>query len=291
MITLLNGRGGLPEIHIQNEAAHCEISLMGAHLLSFIPAGRREVFFLSEKSEYSTTGKAIRGGIPVCWPWFGPADKEKVPAATTAHGFIRQCLWRLVSWKELSAEATEVVLAVNDDEATRRIWPHAFELRLEVKVGKRLELALTTTNTGDAPFAFEEALHTYYAVGDCREISITGFDGCESLDKAPANPPAANPQKGEVTIAAETDRVYCHCPGEAVIRDPVMGRSIRISKENSDTGVVWNPWIDKSRRMPDFGDREYLGMVCVENCNVGYDGRVLAPGESHSLRVSIGVEG
>ncbi|MGN0866786.1 MAG: D-hexose-6-phosphate mutarotase [Oligosphaeraceae bacterium] len=289
MLSLLTGRGGLPEIHLQNSHGRCEICLMGAHVLSYVPRGHREVLFLSEKSEYTPTGKAIRGGIPLCWPWFGPADLSRIPGATTAHGFIRQMMWQLSTWRE-SQEATEVVLEARDTEESRKIWPCAFRVSLRVRLGEQLELALTTVNEGTQPFFYEEALHTYYAVGDCRMLSIQGFQGCEFKDKAPATPPAPNPQPGEITITEETDRVYFHCPGEAVITDPVMGRRIRIQKEGSDTGVVWNPWIAKSRRMPDFGDEEYRNMVCVENANVDYDGRRLASGESHVLQVRIAVE-
>ncbi len=290
MITLLTGRGGLPEIHIQNSAAHCEISLMGAHILSFVPAGHRDVMFLSEKSEYTQTGKAIRGGVPVCWPWFGPADKTKYPNATTAHGFIRQFLWEVVAWKELSADCTEVVLGISDSAASRAIWPYGFRLEMTIRVSAALEMSLKTTNTGDTEFTYAQALHTYYAVGDCEKLSIQGFDGCAFIDKAPANPPAANPQPGDVIIKEETDRVYLKCPGSASITDPVMGRKILIEKQGSDTGVVWNPWIAKSQRMPDFGDQEYHNMVCVENCNVDYDSKTLAPGASHTLDVRISVE-
>lgn len=290
MIQLVTGRGGLPEIHVQNRGGRCEICLMGAHVLSFLPSGHREVFFLSEKSEYSPVGKAIRGGIPVCWPWFGPADTEKIPGATTSHGFIRQVFWNVSSWKELGDEQTEVELQAEDTPETRAVWPHAFRIAMKIRVGKALEMTLATTNTGDQEFSYQQALHSYYAVGDCHDLSITGFQGCEFKDKAPADPPAPNPQPGDVTIAAETDRVYFHCPGEADILDPVMGRRIRIEKWNSDTGVVWNPWIAKSRRMPDFGDEEYRNMVCVENCNVDYDGKTLQPGESHALSIRISVE-
>lgn len=290
MITLVTGRGNLPEIHVQNSAARCEISLMGAHILSFVPAGHRDVMFLSEKSEYSQTGKAIRGGIPVCWPWFGGADKAKYPNATTSHGFIRQFMWKLVDWKDNGADSTTVTLAVEDSEASRAIWPYAFNLTMTIVVGSTLQLALETVNTGDTEFTYAQALHTYYAIGDCRQVSVNGFDGCKFIDKAPANPPAANPQPGDVTITAETDRVYLKCPGSAVITDPVMGRKIVIDKEGSDTGVVWNPWIKKSQNMPDFGDLEYFNMICVENCNVDYDSKTLKPGESHTLRVKISVE-
>lgn len=290
MINLLTGRGNLPEIHIQNNAAHCEISLMGAHILSYIPRGHRDVMFLSEESEYTQTGKAIRGGIPVCWPWFGAPDKEKYPNATTSHGFIRQFMWKVISWKELSLECTEVVLGITDSPESRAIWPYAFNLEMTVRIGATLEIALTTTNTGDQEFTYAQALHTYYAIGACETVRVKGFAGRLFIDKAPANPPVTGPHAGDATITAETDRIYLNCPGQAVIVDPTMGRKIVIDKEGSDTGVIWNPWIAKSKRMSDFGDEEYHNMICVENCNVDYDAVTLKAGASHTLRVKIAVE-
>lgn len=288
-IQLVDGRGGLPEVHIQNDAARAEISLMGAHVLSYQPVGEAEVLFLSAQSNYSQTGPAIRGGVPVCWPWFGPANRDALPNATTSHGFARQMMWELTDRREVSPRRTEVTLTLRDTPESLAIWPHRFELRLTVSVGATLELSLTTTNSDDAPFTIAQALHTYFAIGDVNTVSVDGFDGLEFIDKAPATPPASNPQPGTIRITEETDRIYLGHKGRAVISDPAMKRRIVIDKSNSRTSVVWNPWVAKSQRMADFGDEEFHRMLCVETCNVADDAVTLAPGSSHTLAAAISV--
>ena len=288
-IQLVTGRGDLPEIHICNDAATAEISLMGAHVLSYRPAGEKEVLFLSEHSAFAQTGPAIRGGVPICWPWFGPANRDVLPNATTSHGFARQMMWELAERREVSPRRTEVTLALHDTPESLVIWPHRFDLRMLVSVGATLEMSLTTTNVDEAPFTIAQALHTYFSIGDIDAVSIRGFDALKFIDKAPANPPAANPQPGDIRITEETDRIYLgHC-GQAVIVDGANARQILIDKSASRTSVVWNPWIAKSQRMADFGDEEFHRMVCVETCNVADDAVTLAPGASHTLAATISV--
>lgn len=289
-IQLVAGHNGLPEIHIQNDAASADICLMGAHVLSYRPAGEKEVLFLSEKSNYAQTGPAIRGGVPVCWPWFGPAPHEELPNATTSHGFARQMIWELVERREISSMRTEVVLALHDTPESRTIWPHRFELSLNISVGATLELSLTTTNVDETPFTIAQALHTYFAIGEVNALEISGFDGLKFIDKAPTDPPAPNPQNGDICITEETDRIYLGHKGRAVIRDFSNGRQIVIDKSNSTTSVVWNPWVAKSQRMPDFGDEEFHKMVCVETCNVADDAVTLGPGATHTLTAVIAVQ-
>ena len=289
-IQFVTGRGGLPEVHISNDAACAQISLMGAHVLSYRPSGEGEVLFLSEHSNYAQTGPAIRGGVPVCWPWFGPANREELPNATTSHGFARQMMWEVVGSHTPSARRSGVELELRDSDASRSIWPHRFSLRLLVSVGATLELTLTTVNTDGSPFTIAQALHTYFAISDIHSVAIEGFDGLEFIDKAPASPPAPNPQRGAIRVTEETDRIYLGHSGRAVIRDLGAKRRIVIDKSSSRTSVVWNPWIAKAHRMPDFGDQEYLRMLCVETCNVAGDAVTLAPGGSHSLAAVIGVQ-
>ncbi|MBR6471138.1 MAG: D-hexose-6-phosphate mutarotase [Victivallales bacterium] len=282
-VQVVKGQGGLPKICIQNDAARAEVCLMGAHVLSYCPAGQEEVLFLSEHSAFAQTGPAIRGGVPVCWPWFGPADIQALPHAVTSHGFARQCLWELIEQRPVSARRTEVTLMLHESPESLAVWPHPFELRMNISVGATLEMNLETVNTGETPFTFAQALHSYFSIGDVNQIRIKGLDGLKFIDKAPGNPPAPNPQRGEIAITEETDRIYLGHAGQAVIVDPVKRREIVIDKSGSRTSVVWNPWIAKSRRMPDFGDEEFHRMLCVETCNVAEDSVLLAPGERHAL--------
>ena len=288
-VELVTGQGGLPKVCIQNDAAYAEICLMGAHVLSYRPAGQDDVLFLSELSSFGQTGPAIRGGVPVCWPWFGPPNREELPNATTSHGFVRQFIWEYLGHQEVSALRTDVTLVLRDSPESRAIWPHSFELRLNVSVGATLEMNLETVNTGNTPFAYAQALHSYFSIGDISQVRIEGFDGLKFIDKAPATPPAPNPQCGEIAITEETDRIYLGHAGVAAIADPVKKRKIVIAKSGSNTSVVWNPWIAKAHRMPDFGDEEYYRMLCVETCNVADDAVLLAPGERHSLVAAIAV--
>ncbi len=282
MIEAILGPGDLPTLKITNAAATATVCLMGAHVLTYQPAGQEEMLFLSSKSEYSQTGAPIRGGVPICWPWFGPAESSGIPGAKGGHGFARQCMWTVETTHEESENSSTVVLALTDDEDTRAIWPYAFKLTMEVTVGDALTMKLTTTNTGTTAFSYAQALHTYFAVGEIEKTTVKGFDGLAFKNKV-AGSEAPNPQPGDVTFTEETDRIYFHAAGESVIVDPVKKREIHITKENSDTGVVWNPWIVKAQRMADFADDEYHNMVCVECCNVDYDAPTLQPGEAHTM--------
>ena len=286
---VVTGQGGLPKVCIQNEAACAEICLMAAHVLSYHANGQEDVFFVSEQSSFGQTGPAIRGGVPVCWPWFGPPNREELPNATTSHGFVRQFIWEYLGSRCVSARRTDVTFVLRDSPESRAIWPYSFELRMNVGVGDTLEMNLETSNTGNMPFTYAQALHSYFSIGDISQTRIEGFDGLEFIDKAPANPPAPNPQRGDIAITEETDRIYLGHSGSAVIVDPAKRRKITIAKSGSNTSVVWNPWIAKAHRMPDFGDEEFHRMLCVETCNVADDAVSLAPGESHSLAATIAV--
>ena len=288
-VQFMTGQGGLPKIGIQNDAACAEVCLMGAHVLSYCPVGQEEVLFLSKHSEFAQTGPAIRGGVPVCWPWFGPPNTKELPNAKTSHGFVRQYMWEVDEFRLVSPRRTEVTLLLRDSPASRAIWPYSFELRMKISVGATLEMSLETVNTGDIPFTFAQALHSYFSIGEVSQVRIKGLDGLKFIDKAPATPPAPNPQQGEIAITEETDRIYLGHEGQAIIVDPVKHREIVIDKSNSNTSVVWNPWVAKSQRMPDFGDEEFHQMLCVETCNVADDAVLLSPGRHHSLAATISV--
>jgi glucose-6-phosphate 1-epimerase len=277
------GPGGLPVASIRNEAAGSAVCLMGGHVLSYQPHGQEPVLWMSGKSRFEE-GKPIRGGIPVCWPWFG----TQAPAAGMPHhGFVRTLMWEVRDAEALDG-ATRVRLGLKDSEETRALWPHRFDLRIGVTVGERLRVELTARNTDSEPWSFSGALHSYFSVSDIVRVKVRGLEGCRYVTKV--EEPPENRQQGPVTIGAEVDRVYTDTAAECVIEDPGLRRRIRVAKEGSRTTVVWNPWIDKSRRMEDFGDEEYHGMLCVETANAGKEVIALAPGEEHTTSAVIAVE-
>ncbi len=278
-------KGRLPLADLVCAQSSAAVSLHGGHVLSFRPAGGRELLWLSEKSWYADD-KPIRGGVPVCWPWFGahPTNPE-----LPAHGFARLARWDVVGAEAFGHKATRLTLRLQDSEATKAMLDTPFELLFSITISDKLEIALTTRNLGSAPLRLTQALHTYFGVSAVTDVVIDGFDGCPFVNTVGgANAPGL--QKGSIKIAEETDAVFVNCPGEATITDPGFGRRIRIAKEGSNSAVVWNPWIAKSARMPDFGDNEYPGMVCVETTNARGDEAVIPAGGSHCLKAIISVE-
>jgi glucose-6-phosphate 1-epimerase len=278
------GPGGLPVAEIANPAAAATIALQGAHVATYQPHGQQPALFVSRAAIYRA-GKAIRGGIPVCWPWFAqhPTDPAK-----PMHGFARTAMWQVVGTAVVEDD-TQLRLGLSDNEATWAIWPYAFELELVVTVGARLGVELVARNRGEEPFGCGGALHTYFRVGDVRQAQVHGLDGVTYVDKVAGG--AQVTQAGPVMVAGEVDRIYLDTTAECVIEDPVLGRRIRIGKSGSRTTVVWNPWVEKARAMGDFEPAEYLEMLCVEttNANNAGDEIVIPPGGEHRLRAEIEV--
>ena len=225
---------------------------------------------------------AIRGGIPICWPWFGAGPNG---VASPLHGFARLTEWRLVGTKELTESVSATYLLI-DARSDKFNFP--YRLTYEVKFGKEFSVRLTVRNTGSRRFSFEEALHTYLKVGDVRTISVTGLDDCEFLDRVSGHELGPHQQAGDLTIGDETDRIY-HCTGQIGVSDPSMSRTITLSRTGSQDAVVLNPWIAKSRTMSDFGDDEWTGMICVETANVGEHAITLNPGKEHVMGFTLAV--
>ncbi len=283
-VKFLCGPGGLPVASLATPAGAALVCLQGAHVLAWRPADAHPVIWLSGKSWFED-GKPIRGGIPLCWPWFGVHATDPTKPG---HGFARLRRWTVAKTSAAGGKA-RLVLTLSDDEATRALWPHGFKLTATITVGRTLELALAMANPGDAPYTCSAALHSYFAVGDVRVAQVLGLAGRRYLDTVPGVPPGPHLQHGAVTISAETDRVYLDTTDACRIVDPVLGRAIRIAKRGSHSSVVWNPWIEKAKRMPDFGDDEYPGMLCVETCNAREDAVTVAPGSKHVLAATIGI--
>jgi glucose-6-phosphate 1-epimerase len=279
-----SGPGGLTVAEVGNPAGSATIALQGAHVMTWAPAGEHPVIWLSPFAKFAP-GKSIRGGVPVCWPWFGPHPKEPT---FPGHGYARTVPWEVVKTESLAGAATRLTFRLLVSDATRVQWPHATELTLVATVGRTLAIDLVTRNNGLAPVTVGDALHTYFEVGDVRNVGITGLEGCSYLDKVDGG--KRKTQTGVVTIAGEVDRIYLGSTADCLINDPDHKRRIRVSKRGSRSTVVWNPWTEKAAKMGDFGEDGYLKMVCVESTNAAEDVVSVAPGGSHTLAVVYGVE-
>lgn len=283
-LSFQSGSGDLIVAEIKNGLASATVALLGAHVMSFQPDGYDPVLWMSKQRFYEV-GKPIRGGIPVCWPWFAnhPTDPEK-----PMHGFVRSALWKVKETTVTDNGATQIRLSICDDESTRTLWPYRFELELVVTVGQELSVERIAKNTGDEAFTYNGALHTYFAVSDVSQITIHGVEGCFYLDNVADF--AQKLQQGPIIINSEVDRIYLNTTAECVIADPGLRRQIHVAKTGSRTTVVWNPWMEKSKRMKDFGDQEYPGMVCVETANARDDRITVNPGGEHAVSAIISVE-
>jgi glucose-6-phosphate 1-epimerase len=276
---VIAGNGGLPVVRVTTPVVAAEISLYGAQVTRWKPAGAEEVLFLSRKS-YWEAGHAIRGGVPVCFPWFGDkADDAEAPK----HGFVRTREWRLDSLSALDDGSVTLVCITESDATTRPWWPHEYCVAYRITVGTKMRLELTVINRGKAPMRFEEALHSYLRVGNVQEVTVRGLDGIAYLDKTDAF--REKMQNGDVTIAIETDRIFLNTDGAVEVIDPALGRMVRTEKANSETTVVWNPWREQAAKLADFADDEWQQMVAVEGSNVQTAAIHLDPGEEHTMRV------
>jgi D-hexose-6-phosphate mutarotase len=260
------------------------VALHGGQVLNWTSGGAG-LLWLSPTARIRE-GKSIRGGIPVCWPWFGDHPQD---ATKPAHGFVRQRAWDVID-TEATAGSVRVTLATMTREADGALWPHQAEVRLTVTLGAGLSLALKTTNTGPAPLQLTQALHTYFRVSDIANAEVTGLDGCSYLDKLAGF--ARMTQSGAIRFGGEVDRIYVGDTGAVTLADHGMGRRLLIASTGSRSAVVWNPWVDKTARLGDMGSAEaYRQMLCIETANAGDDVVRLAPGAQHALGVRYAVAG
>jgi glucose-6-phosphate 1-epimerase len=277
---IVAGHGDLSKMQITTPAASADIYLHGAQLTSWKPANYEEVIFLSEHSHWEDR-RAIRGGIPVCFPWFrAKADNPQAPT----HGFVRTKAWDLESLLYEDGRAT-VILATGSDESSRRWWPHEFRIAHRITVGKELSLELTVTNIGSTSLKFEEALHTYHRVAAVENIRIAGLDQVSFLDNTDAN--RVKTQSGDVVVTGPLDSAYLHTETPLQLTDPLLKRRIQVGKKNSLSTVVWNPWKEGAKSLADLGDDEWQQMVCIEASNILSCAVTLDPGEEHIMTANM----
>jgi len=279
-ITIEEPAPGYPVYVINHPAATARVALHGAHVMEWTPSGQQQpVLYLSPQAVLEH-GKPIRGGIPVCWPWFGG---HPVDATKPMHGIARNRLWELER-----ADAKEghvaMLFKLESSAETRALWPHDFRCYLGVSIGASLEVSLMTENTGDAAFTFGEALHTYLTVGDITQIKVSGLHDTHYLDTVGER--TMRHQDGDITFDREVDRQYSSTGG-TVVEDSSLGRTLVVNKLGSGTTVVWNPWIEKSKRLADLPDEAYHGFLCVEAANAADAAVTVQPGGRHVLLTQI----
>ena len=265
---------GFQYVEIINASARAKIALQGAHLFHYERVAEAPLLWLSKKSFFEA-GRAIRGGVPLCWPWFGkhPADSE-----LPQHGFARTSLWELLEVGEIDEHTSEVRLQLQSSVRSLQLWPHKFELILVITVARRLTLALITRNCDVHPFEISAALHSYFAVEDVEKVHVEGFAGKSYFDNLTGE---EHTQQGNITVFEEVDRVYRKVEYPLTLQDQT--RTLHIDAQGSSSAVVWNPWIEKCTAMADMEDDAYKTMLCIETANAPGDARMLAPGEEHTL--------
>ncbi len=277
---------GLIVAEISNAQATASLCLQGAHLMTWQPRSQKTpVIWLSRDAKLAL-GKSIRGGAPVCWPWFGAHASE---SGFPGHGFARTVPWQVIESGSEPDGATRLTLRLIASDKTRVQWPHQCDLDLTVIVGDTLRMEMSTTNTGDEDFVIGEALHTYLQIGDIGTARVTGLEGCEYWDKVGGS--ELRKQSGGITFSGETDRVYINTAAECVIHDDKLKRRIHVAKSGSLSTVVWTPWTEKAAKMGDMGQPDgWREMVCVESVNAIENVVKVSAGSRHTLIVEYRAE-
>jgi glucose-6-phosphate 1-epimerase len=243
--------GELPILVIKHKTCLAAVSLQGGHLLFWQPSTESTpVIWLSQKANFKKE-TAIRGGVPVCWPWFG---KSGVPA----HGFARLVEWRLDSCKE-DNNGVDLTLSLTNNQQTESFFTKPFHAWLTIHVGQTCEVTLSCQGDFDAT----SALHTYFGINNINDVTVKGLGDSYQESLSIENKP---PISGQLTFNQEVDRVYTNVDDSITITDGK--RTIKLTNVNASDIVTWNPWVDKAKAMADFADEEYQSMVCVETCRI-----------------------
>lgn len=271
-------QGQVKIVRIIHDKATAGIALHGGHVVSYQPTGQQDLIWMSDNAIFD--GKAaLRGGIPVCWPWFGRI-------AAPAHGFARTAEWELVEHRE-NEHGVIVVLGLQPNEATISVWPHQFSARLIVEIGDSLKVTLECENTDTQPWVFSGALHTYLNVGDVRDISMSGM-GSDYIDSLQGGKLV---QGGDTLTLTETiDRIYTKPDALIKLNDSKLNRTLSIENHGHNSAVLWNPWQQGAQSMSDMTDDGYLSMMCIESTLHALrieEGKTLQPGEVHQLITEI----
>lgn len=278
---------------ISSDHAELLIAQQGAQILSYQRLGEPPLLWLSDQAIFRQ-GKSVRAGVPVCWPWFG--NLQRNPTAVQAmyqgeqapaHGLARTRDWQLLGIEE-AGKGLRIELQLPEAQGQLPGWPHKVELKLVVQLGNDLGLTLTSRNTGSTPVTISQALHSYLAVSDVRQARVEGVEGLGYIETLADW--EQRQQQGALTFTGETDRIYLGTPNTLSIVDPQWNRRINLTSSGSRSAVIWNPWTDRARELPDMADDGWQRMLCIETANVWDDVVTLQPGASHSLGFRVGCE-
>lgn len=289
VISFAANEQGLVYASITSAACNAVLYLQGAHLTEWCPSEHEPVLFLSERS-IMAPGKAIRGGVPIIFPWFGARTENKYSSRTDgpSHGFARTSEWQLAETK-VKDDDVILKLILNANDATRALGYNDFQVSYELTLGESLGLQLTVENRSSENLIFEEALHTYFLVGDVQQISIYGLADTTYFDKTDQFKRKYQTESA-LTLTGETDRPYIGTEAVVEVSDPVLRRQIIVTKDNSRTTVVWNPWKELTSKLADMSPDGWLRMVCVETANAMDDAVTLSPGAQHTISAKIAVK-
>ena len=278
-------------INILNGAGEATIFLQGAQISHFKSHHQPDSLWLSPECEYKV-GQSLRGGIPICWPWFGELSKnpaqiqEQIDTSNApAHGFVRERDWQLDRIEAIDANTTRATLSLNIEADAEPLWPFKCRLELDIIIAEHLSVTFRVFNLSAQTFHFSTALHSYFSVPHISQVAVTGLEQSQYLDCL--DDWQSQTQVGKVSIGQEVDRLYYPTKNHICIENQHTGHSLCIDSQNSNSAVLWNPWVDKARRLSAFADDAYQQMLCIETANAGKDFVSLPAGQQHELRLMI----
>ncbi|MCO4756579.1 MAG: D-hexose-6-phosphate mutarotase [Oceanospirillaceae bacterium] len=267
-----------PLLHISNQSCEAVIAVQGAHLIQFKPQSAAELLWLSPNAIFAE-GTAIRGGIPVCLPWFGVNQKDP---SKPKHGFVRNQDWQLSEIHEPDPNTTELVFTYESSTADWALFPHPFTAQLQITLSNKIELKLTLHNRSASDAEFSWALHSYHPVTDLASTAVAGLSGLNYLDNLQGLKPTL--QDSNIRFNGEVDRVYESVP----VSQQILGQpTISISGHNCETAIVWNPGAENAAAMNDVGEGIHQQFICVERGAAFRNSWVLAPDESRQATLQI----
>ena len=278
MITKKEFSNGFEYIEIKNDSASAKIALQGAHIFEYIPDGDKPILWVSKISDFEYN-KAIRGGIPICWPWFSKhPTQERFPQ----HGFARTSMFELTQSIDVDSNTTQITLQLQNSTSTLEMFAYRFELEVKITLSEKLVIELVTKNLDTQPFKITQALHSYFDVSDISDVIIKGLDKKPYFDALTSK---ERVQEGDIIFREEVDRVYQDVDGTITLQD--QHRVVDIKNEGSSSVIVWNPWIEKCSRMSGMKNDAYKTFVCIESANAMSDFRELQPQQTHILKATI----